>query len=378
LQKGDLCYVPQRGSKYYEMEGKKAIKEKLTVSTPLGDVDSTILHQGPSMWIVNHFPWWSLGLEQCVCVDIKEGGDDSNPNQIFPIQPQWIDNLQYIGREIIGVEYLKEDGSLTDVELDHWAYGPHHLWSYPESGQILRMWQPFNGLQVYKDGVNPGVVDIEEFAEIPPSKCKKGGATFRTGCGDDGYPIRDKKKENPVTLEKDQWRAKTKVPRHDYKGIDFTDMSKVLNQWLNTSYNALPCELWKVEELQQLQALLWIAKSSEFDSIYQETTDNRRLRHHLLKDIHHNWITLNKLADNDDDSMLRKIRRDGHCHEAVMWFVHHLTEDMKQLLSHANIKLPLLSHYRHDCDSSDASSAKEKICDAYREQVTCADCHSDF
>ena len=74
-------------------------------------------------------------------------------------------------------------------------------------------------------------------------------------------------------MEKDQWRAKTKVPRHDYKGIDFTDMSKVLNQWLNTSYNALPCELWKVEELQQLQALLWIAKSSEFDSIYQETTD---------------------------------------------------------------------------------------------------------
>ena len=76
------------------------------------------------------------------------GGDDSNPNQIFPIQPQWIDNLQYIGREIIGVEYLKEDGSLTDVELDHWAYGPHHLWSYPESGQILRMWQPFNGKEL--------------------------------------------------------------------------------------------------------------------------------------------------------------------------------------------------------------------------------------
>ena len=64
-------------------------------------------------------------------------------------------------------------------------------------------------------------------------------------------------------------------------------MSKVLNQWLNTSYNALPCELWKVEELQQLQALLWIAKSSEFDSIYQETTDNRRLRHHLLQVLYH-------------------------------------------------------------------------------------------
>ena len=47
------------------------------------------------------------------------------------------------------MEYLSDvEGELTDVELDHWAYGPHHLWSYPESGQILRMWQPFNGLQV--------------------------------------------------------------------------------------------------------------------------------------------------------------------------------------------------------------------------------------
>ena len=50
------------------------------------------------------------------------------------------------------MEWLSEvEGELTDVELDHWAYGPHHLWSYPESGQILRMWQPFNGLQVSKE-----------------------------------------------------------------------------------------------------------------------------------------------------------------------------------------------------------------------------------
>ena len=44
------------------------------------------------------------------------GGDDTNPNPIFPIAPQWVDNLIYIGREIIGVEYLKEkDEDLTEV-----------------------------------------------------------------------------------------------------------------------------------------------------------------------------------------------------------------------------------------------------------------------
>ena len=47
---------------------------------------------------------------------IFSGGDDTNPNPIFPIAPQWVDNLIYIGREIIGVEYLKEkDEDLTEV-----------------------------------------------------------------------------------------------------------------------------------------------------------------------------------------------------------------------------------------------------------------------
>ena len=63
----------------------------------------------------------------------------------------------------LGVEYLQENGALTDVELDHWAYGPHHVWAYPENGRILRMWQPFNGLQVYPGGVDPGEVDPNMF-----------------------------------------------------------------------------------------------------------------------------------------------------------------------------------------------------------------------
>ena len=59
-------------------------------------------------------------------------------------------------------------------------------------------------------------------------------------------------------------------------------------------------------------------------------------------------------------------------------FVHHLTEEMKQLLNDAEVTLPLLSHHRRNCDASDPSSTKEKICSAYRKQVTCADCHSDI
>ena len=62
------------------------------------------------------------------------------------------------------------------------------MWTYPENGQILRMWQPFNGLNIYPPGVNGGPVDINEFQSIPPLKCRSGGATFRTGCDENGYP----------------------------------------------------------------------------------------------------------------------------------------------------------------------------------------------
>ena len=43
--------------------------------------------------------------------------------------------------------------SFSVEEVDHWAFGPHHAWTKPETGDILRMWQPFNGLQIYPGGV---------------------------------------------------------------------------------------------------------------------------------------------------------------------------------------------------------------------------------
>lgn len=124
---------------------------------------------------------------------------------MYPVNPLWVENLVYIGREKLGVEFIDQV-----VELDHWAYGPHHAWTYPESGQLLRMWQPFNGLQVYPNGVGKkemkgcqediahssdsspppaqGQVDPDAIGPLPPPKCLLGGAPLRVGCTDDGYP----------------------------------------------------------------------------------------------------------------------------------------------------------------------------------------------
>ena len=47
-----------------------------------------------------------------------------------------------------------------------------------------------------------------------------------------------KEAEKTVIAKEDHHRAETKVPRHDYKGMDFTDMSRVLNYWINSARGA--------------------------------------------------------------------------------------------------------------------------------------------
>ena len=227
-------------------------------------------------------------------------------------------------------------------------------------------------------------MDSSLFGDLPPPLCKAGGAIMRIGCDDEGYPVAEEDTTTTVSPRhpgqgKDIKRAEEKVPRGHYKGVDFTEMSDILNGWLNSSTTTKPCLDWDVKELQQLQGLLYLARESQFDDIYKRTEDNRRLRPHVLADLTTNWAGLNKLAETHSDPRLKVVRRDGHCHEAVMWFVHHLSADMKELLSAAKVPIPLLSPARHGLCYSDSQEDQEteRICSAYREQVTCASCHSN-
>jgi len=373
---GDLCYRKQTGPKYYDMLENKALRQDLELETPVGNISSIVIHQGTNFWVVNHLPWYAGGVHQCVCTHIREGA--AGEKFYYPVQYNWVEKMVYIGREMLGIEYLNEV-----KEVDHWAFGPHHLWTYPDTGNIIRMWQPFNGLQIYPAGVGQGTVDSNLFTEIPPALCKAGGALFRIGCDDLGFPVDQKKERVPsrgVVKPKDLARAYEKVPRGHFKGMDFGEMSSVLNGWINASVQtASPCSFWKVEEIQQLQALLYLARESQLDTIYHASSDNRRLRHDTLKDLESNWRSLNELANGNPDKRMQQIRRDGHCHEAVMWYVHHLSQEMKELLGGAGVPLPLLSpsHHGGGACQDPLTPEYQRICDAYMEQVTCASCHSN-
>ena len=45
------------------------------------------------------------------------------------------------------------------------------------------------------------------------------------------------------------------------------------------------------------------------------------MRPEVLSDLTSSWAGLNSLAEDHADHRMARVRRDGHCHEAVMWCV---------------------------------------------------------
>lgn len=212
-----------------------------------------------------------------------------------------------------------------------------------------------------------------------------GGSTFRIKCRDDGFSEDAQADTRPPSgqvglsqsSQSDLERARTKVPRAAYKGSDFGSMSETLNAWLlKHAPNSRECDAWTVDELQKLQIQLFALRDPQLNGVYRETWDNRRLRAEL-EETTKEWEELNALARQSPELM--RIHRDGHCHEAVMWYVHHLPEVIKANLKDS-IALPLLSRMRHDLSHAPAANvsfaALKQVHKAYSYKVSCADCHS--
>jgi len=368
---GTNCYKPQDCKIVVDFKEKNAMKlvcdQAGNAWGLVGRIKSTIYHQGQHMWITNNLP---LSVTQTICTGPREGGDKSKP-PIYPVQYNWVDNLFFLARERLDVEY-----GVGTRELDHWAFGPHHAWTEPATGLIVRMWQPFNGLQIFAPGTFSASHDPAEFAELTadgktaPAHARKGGSTFRIKCTDDGFPEGD---PHPVAAAPgarasaaDLQRARTRTPRAAFRGDGFERMSRVLNGHLRRSgHPTRECELWAAEELQQFQLLMMALREPSLDGVYHNVSDNRRLRGDV-EAMAASWERLNAVARGDPQ--LASVHRDGHCHEAVMWYVHHLSQETREALR-GKLTLPLLSYRRHEGSS--------EVHRAYEEKVTCFSCHSN-
>lgn len=94
-----------------------------------------------------------LPTPACPCIDLGVG----------PVAYDWARDALYVGREKLGIEYL-----WVELAVDHFVKGPHHVWVDVASQQIVRMYQPFNGLEVF-DPVKYKVSDSlpEELFKLP-------------------------------------------------------------------------------------------------------------------------------------------------------------------------------------------------------------------
>merc|ERR1719316_2595735 len=170
-------------------------------------------------------------------------------------------------------------------------------------------------------------------------------------------------------------RAKTKKPGNDYRGPDQTTMSKTLNGHLKRSEKStLPCEHWSTTELQNFMATIGEHRSEELQTIYRATSDRRDVKVDALEDHKAQWTKLNRITSNHPH--LYAPLQDAHCREAVMWWVHHLSEEKKGFLRATNITVPLLPESEKKQCGQGEGHDEEQVCVHINEKNSCDWCHS--
>ena len=134
------------------------------------------------MWIVNDL---GLGVHQCICT-----APGANLGiKIYPIKYDFMNpeaagmSVRFIGRENLFIEFIEKT-----MEVDHWTQGPHHIWIDTSTRRIVRMWQPWNGLEIW----DPEAWTFEDNSltfEHPPQQCIPEWLKWTIKCDEQGMPI---------------------------------------------------------------------------------------------------------------------------------------------------------------------------------------------
>lgn len=169
----------------------------------------------------------------------------------------------------------------------------------------------------------------------------------------------------------DLQRAKTQVPRSEFRGDTFAEMGDVLNKHLRNNFARVEdCSNFRIEDLQVLQIKLFQWGDPLLAAIYREAKDNRRERHHSVAALQ---LHQQRLVDESPAEVMPMLR-DALCHEVVMRFVHHTTDAVKKSLAgDLSVKLPTLPthQYVHDGDPRTLAAFQE-----YSTATGCQACHS--
>merc|ERR1711907_215691 len=106
-------------------------------------------------------------------------------------------------------------------------------------------------------------------------------------------------------------------------------------------------------------------------AIYNENDDNRKRQFEKIEDQLQQWKAMDELLSAEPG--LHDMQRDGLCHEAVMWFVHHLTEASRKSLVSQSFQLPLLPTALDQVATN--TEASKKVAEEYSRLTMCSSCH---
>ena len=54
------------------------------------------------------------GIHQCVCTHIRENFQGND--YYYPVQYNWVDNMVFIGREMIRIEYINQEREVSGCD----------------------------------------------------------------------------------------------------------------------------------------------------------------------------------------------------------------------------------------------------------------------
>ena len=166
----------------------------------------------------------------------------------------------------------------------------------------------------------------------------------------------------------DLQRARQWTPRGGYQGRGgLASANRQLNKHLlnHPHLASKPCERFATTEVRAVLRRLFASSSPELRAVYSDK-DGRRARYASLSEMEAEWKRLDAVAGGDARV------RDAHCHEAVMWFVHHITQEEQRRLR-ATLVLPLLPARDHTIQGERAM--RDHAGRFYDSRVTCQDCH---
>lgn len=176
---------------------------------------------------------------------------------------------------------------------------------------------------------------------------------------------------------KDIARAIEKRPRDGFRGVgSLSHTNQVLNTHLvnNKDLSTKACEELTIAAVQDSLRVIYGASHPELLDIYNKEDDNRQQRFESFAQMEAKWAQdAKEIGDRKD---LSAINRDGLCHEAVMWYTHHLTAETKRELASTGFELPLLPKREHTSSPVDVDdTAATKVHSTYMAAITCQKCH---